>query len=387
VVERHILSANPSVIAQDDLVNVGRLHETMRALRLDAIVCRGGVNVAYLSGIATPGTLGRHLDLTETDRPTFVIWPSQGGAMVVISKIASEVAGASGRIPRLRTYPDYVAAPEAALAEVLRELGLGSARVGFDRAWFSARRWADLQTLVPELETVDCTVELDAVRAVKTRGEVKRLREAALLLDRALSDVFHDVAAGQTERDVHIRITARALELGADSIHGILQSSSNHVLYGGESDLRLVEGDLVRTDYVAYLRGYAANVSRILHIGRPSDAVKRKYAAYLDIYRAAVDLLRPGATGGEIHRSIGEMFKRGGWPPGPAISGHGVGVWFHQQRPLLVVGSRDLLEAGMVIALEPISGHWHLQDEYLITDQGPQRISDLFDLDGLPWAV
>jgi Xaa-Pro aminopeptidase len=233
---------------------------------------------------------------------------------------------------------------------------------------------------------VDCSDELTGVTAIKTPGEIDRLTHAARILDRAFLDTFADFHAGETERAVHARLTARATELGASGVHGILQSSANRVLYAGESDVALQPGDLVRTDYVAYVDGYAANLSRIFHVGAPSRELTDRYQTYLEIYRASVDLLRPGATGGEIHRAIGDLFETAGWERGPAISGHGIGVWFHQQRPMLVPNSTDILQAGMVVAIEPISGHWHLQDEYVITDDKPVRISDGFDISELPWA-
>jgi len=387
VEETDITPAEPAVDALTDVVNVGGLRELFRALEVEALVCRGGMNVMYLSGIAMPGTLGRHLDLAETARETFVVWPAGGDPVGVVSDIASEVARTTSRIRNLRTYRDYVENPEVALAETIRELSLDRSRVGFDQGWFGARRWSALRRLLPGVDCVDATDELDAVRAIKTPTEVELLRRAAAILDRALTDVFRDVLPGQSERHVHAAVSARALELGAGTVHGILQSSSNQVLYGGESDVRLAAGDMVRTDYVAYVDGYAANLSRLLHVGRPSEDIKRVYATYLGMYREAVGLLRPGARGGDVHRSIRAMFERRGWQPGPAISGHGVGVWFHQQYPMLVEGSADVLESGMVLAIEPISGHWHLQDEYLITDRGPLRISDTFDLDHLPWAA
>jgi len=367
-------------------VNLRGLDELLRVERIDALVCRSGINVMYLTGIATPGTLGRHLDLTETPREAFVVWPASGEPVAVVSKIASEVARATSRVTKLETYRDYVDSPEEALARVLRRLGLERARVGFDVAWFGARRWADLKRLLPELEPVDCTEGLDLLRAIKTPVEVERLRHAAAVLDQALIDVFPTVKAGQTERQVHARISERAIELGAGSVHGILQTSSNPVLYGGESDARLAVGDLVRTDYVAYVDGYAANLSRLLHIGRPSAEMERLYATYIHIYGEAVALLRAGGIGGQIHRSIGALFESNGWKAGPAISGHGIGVWFHQQHPFLVEGSTDVLQPGMVVAIEPISGHWHVQDEYVITDGSPLRISATFDIERLTWA-
>ena len=375
-----------SVAQATDLVNLSGLEELLERLQIDAFVCRSGMNVSYLSGIASPGTLGRHLDLADTPREVFVIWPAAGDPIVVLSEIASQLARATSRIARHEIYRDYADSPEEKLATTLRDLGLAGSRVGLDLAWFGARRWNTLERLLPDLKAVDCTDGLDLVRAVKTPAEVTRLRRAAAVLDQTFMDVFPTVRVGDSERDIHARLVARAIQLGISSIHGILQGSSNRVLYGGESDARLGPGDLVRTDYVAYVDGYAANLSRLLCVGPPTAEVRERYAIYLDIYRRAVDLLRPGTVGGRIHRAIRDLLLARGWEANPPISGHGIGIWFHQQRPLLVDSSTDVLQAGMVLAIEPISGHWHLQDEYVITDGAPERISDSFDLEELPWA-
>jgi Xaa-Pro aminopeptidase len=374
------------VAGTDELVNVRGLETLLKGKQLDALVCRSGMNVTYLSGIGSPGTLGRHLDLADTPREAFVVWPLSGEGCVVLSEIASHLAKATSRIKRLEVYKDYSDSPEEALAGVLRSSGLAKSRVGFDLAWFGARRWNEFVRLVPDLQPIDITDELDLVRAIKTPAEVEQLRRAAAILDSTFMDVFPTIRQGDSERTAHARLCARAIENGAGTIHGILQASSNPVLYGGESNIRLSTGDLVRTDYVAYVNEYTANLSRLLHLGKPPPSVFDKYAIYLDIYREAVDLLRPGAVGGRLHRAIRALFEKRGWEPGPPISGHGIGSWFHQQPPLLVESSKDVLQPGMVVAIEPISGHWHLQDEYLITDGAPQRISDGFDLQELPWT-
>lgn len=374
------------VLERHQLINLRRLHELLHKHGLEALVCRGGVNVSYLSGLASPGTLGRHLDLADTPREAFVVWPSDGDPVVIVSEIASQLAQTTTWVDDVRAYRDYVETPEHALVTVLSERGLARARIGFDVGWFGARRWEELRRLLPSVTYVDVTDGLDLVRAIKTPAEIERLRTAARLLDRTFTEVFASARAGDSERDLHARVTRRAIELGAESIHGILQASSNRVLYAGESDNRLVHGDIVRTDYVAYVDGYAANLSRILSVGRPSPDLRARYTRYLEIYGEAVGLLRPGITGSELHSSIQRLFTSRQWEPGPPISGHGIGVWFHQQRPLLVPESVDVLEAGMVVALEPISGHWHLQDEYLIGEASPIRISDGFPLEDLPWA-
>ena len=51
-----------------DTVNVDRLHEFMDRERLAAVVARSGQNFTYLSGLAYPGTLARHVDISDSTR-------------------------------------------------------------------------------------------------------------------------------------------------------------------------------------------------------------------------------------------------------------------------------------------------------------------------------
>lgn len=366
-------------------INSAGLDDLLRRLALDAVVCRAGVNVAYLSGMRWPGTLGRHLDLADSPRPAFIVWPSVGEPVLIVSRIASDLARATSMVGGLIVYEDYSESAEGTLAGALVDLGLDRSRIGFDLPSFGAAQWASIVRMRPKLSAVDCTHELDLVRAIKTAEEVGQLRSAAARLDQAFLDVFSGLRPGQSERQGHSMLVSSALQAGLDNVHGIFQTSSNPVLYGGEGDALLRSGDLVRTDYVAYLGGYAANLSRLLHVGRPPEAVRRQFHTYLEVNRAAVELLRPGSTGGEIHSAIGNLFERRGWASGPPIGGHGVGSWFHQQPPLFVKGSRDALRPGMVVALEPISGPWHLQDEFLITTGHPERISSLYPIEELRW--
>ena len=97
------------------------------------------------------------------------------------------------------------------------------------------------------------------VRWIKTRGEIDLQKKVADLLDDLLLEVFPTIRAGDLERQVHARLVESCLRHGFGWVHGILNSSSNHVMYGGESDLLFHQGDFVRNDYVAYLNGYAGH--------------------------------------------------------------------------------------------------------------------------------
>ena len=76
-----------------------------------------------------------------------------------------------------------------------------------------------------------------------------------------------------------------------------------------------------------------------------------------------------------------QQFRQHGYPDQISLVGHSVGAWWHQQEPYIVPTCHQELEAGMVLALEPHVGFWHLQDLVEITSDGPNLLSDRFNTD------
>ena len=52
-----------------------------------------------------------------------------------------------------------------------------------------------------------------------------------------------------------------------------------------------------------------------------------------------------------------------------------------QQEPYFVRESEQVLEEGMVVAMEPGVSYWRLQDLVLVTADGPQILSTRFNTD------
>ena len=72
----------------NELVNLHRLDEAMEARGLDALVARAGLNFTYLAGFAYPGTLARYVDLADSPRAVYVVWPRRGEPRIVLNAIA-----------------------------------------------------------------------------------------------------------------------------------------------------------------------------------------------------------------------------------------------------------------------------------------------------------
>lgn len=370
-----------SAEARPIIANLARLHDFMDRHRLAAVVARSGQNFTYLSGIAYPGTLARHLDLPDSARGVMLVWPRSGEPVVVLNRIAEGVALRDSWIKRIAVYDAYRESPYGCLCRVIQEAGLARERVGFEQTYLSSASWAEISRTLPHLDMVDCVKMMDQVRWVKTPGEIALLKHGADLLDDAYLEVFPTIRTGETERDIHSRIIYSCLRRGANWAHGILNSSTNLVPYAGEGDTVFRKGDVVRTDYVAYVQGYPGHQSRNAVLGRPSVEQRRAYAVIRDIYEMTIDRCRPGVRAGDLYEFVAQEFTKNGWEYRMALVGHGVGPWWHQQEPVLARGSDVLLEEGMVLAIEPQKDYWHLQDLVLVRDVGPQLISDRFSTD------
>jgi Xaa-Pro aminopeptidase len=363
------------------IANVARLHAFMDRAGVDVVVARAGHNFAYLSGVVYPGTLARHMDLADSPRAVMVIWPRQGRPRIVTNSIAAGLARRDSWIEDVVLYDGYLESPYARLAETLREMGLASGRVAMERDYVSARDWALVAAALPGATLVDSSALMDGVRVVKTAEEVELIKRGADLLDDVFLEVFQTIKPGVTERTLHARMIGGCLTRGFEWAHGILNSDKNTVPYAGESDWVLNSGDVIRTDYVAYLRNYPGHQSRNAILGKPSPQQVSDYARNLDIYRGAIDRCRAGARVGDIYDFVMAEFARAGWDYKTLLIGHSVGTWWHQQEPILIRGSDVLLEVGMVLALEPHKAHWHVQDMVLVGDGPPRLLSDRFPTD------
>jgi Xaa-Pro aminopeptidase len=366
-----------------ELMNFDRMAAQMDAWSVDAVVARAGINLTYLAGFAFPGTLGRHVDLVDSPRAVYLVWPRSGEPRIVANTIAAPLARRDSWIEEFDLYEGYTEKPVDALVKTLVAMGLSGATVAFETSYVNAVDWEILRTKLPRMRMVDSENLMEQVRAIKTPAEIARFRHGARVLDDAFRKHFATARPGMRERDLHGAIVAECLAGGSEFTHGILNSSRNTMPYGGESDFAFEAGDAVRTDYVAYINGYPGHQSRCAVIGQPSREQTRDYHIIRDIYRAVNEQLLPGRTAGSIYQFVKDRFAAAGMSYNSILAGHGVGCWWHQQEPVISRDNPRRLEVGMVIAMEPFVNHWHIQDMLLITADGPELLSADFNTDDI----
>lgn len=137
-------------------------------------------------------------------------------------------------------------------------------------------------------------------------------------------------------------------------------SINDEIVHGipNESVKTLKEGDIVGLDLGLRHEGIIVDAAITVPVGKVSDEAVRLMRATESALAAGIAAAIPGNHMGDISHAIAEVIEKAGFKVVKELGGHGVGELVHEEpfianfgRP----GTGELLEEGMVLALEPIS--------------------------------
>jgi Xaa-Pro aminopeptidase len=281
-------------------------------------------------------------------------------------------------------------APEWERPETERELvpqiaARMSGRVGFEDAKLSVRQLARLEAAIgDDVGLVPAGDLVEQLRVVKERDELERVAAAAELTDGVYEWALERGLAGRTERDVARACEARLRELGAEpSFPPIVAAAENGALPHAEPGEREIgAGELVVFDMGALLDGYCSDCTRTFATGEVGDEGREIYKLVQRAQAAALEAVRPGASGMEVDAVAREIISEAGHGDhfGHGL-GHGVGLEVHE-GPRLATTSEDELQEGNVVTVEPgvyLPGRLgvRIEDLVVVTGDGYRDLSGL----------
>ena len=224
---------------------------------------------------------------------------------------------------------------------------------GFENLSISYSRYLSLskaaETLIP---AGDLTVSL---RQIKDESELKYIREAVAIADRAFEHICSYIRVGMTEKEIAAEIDCFMLKNGGEG------NSFDTIVAAGErgslphaipTDRPVKEGELVVMDYGCKVGGYCSDMTRTVATGNVSQELKAVYDTVLDAQLSALDGVCAGAGADKVDliaRSKLDSVYPGCF--GHSL-GHGVGLDIHES-PNLSPKNPRLLEAGNVVTVEP----------------------------------
>ncbi len=218
---------------------------------------------------------------------------------------------------------------------------------------------ADFLLQLQQAVTLEQTVPLDSLiaplRAHKSADEVAGLARAAAQADRAMQAAVDACQPGVTEASVAWATEAAFRKDGAEAVDFTLIAAGPNGAFPHHhsGERRLQKGDAIILDIGATLDGYHSDITRMVHLGKPSAEFAKAYAAVLEANERARSAIRPGKTAGEIDAVARDWLESGGY--GRHFThrlGHGMGLEGHEP-PWIMSGNNAVLEEGMAFSVEP----------------------------------
>jgi Xaa-Pro aminopeptidase len=263
----------------------------------------------------------------------------------------------------------------------VQDLEIHVGRLGIEREYLTL---ADGDAFPGLLNAGDIGDLIARQRMRKDAEEIARIRGNLRVLAAGFDAARATIRPGVTELAVWAAVHAAMMSMvGAPfALEGNFASGPRTLESEPQATNREIEpGDVVFIDLYPIIDGYAADLTRAFVAGQPTPAQRDRHAILADALAAGVAMLEPGVPAGDVDRAVrGSVAAALGGYVFPHHSGHALGLQ-GQERPMLVPGDETVLEAGMVIAIEPgvyllDTGGMRVEGNYLITETGPESLSD-----------
>jgi Xaa-Pro aminopeptidase len=276
-----------------------------------------------------------------------------------------------------RGYTEFAEQPIAVLADVLRERGVDSGRIGIEKRFLVTKNYEELQQALPAAEIVDADPIFDRMRAIKTPEEIAWLGQTALWTDEAIGNAWAQARTGESEREIGDRMIAGTRDRGASGVvHLVLSTGPNaHKAHGEPGDMRLEPGGVLRTDFGVLWGSYISDLARtaFVHPARPQQI--DTYKALEEAHQTVIAAMVPGARASDIYALCRDACQQRGLTFTMPHVGHSIGLGVHEQ-PMLHPYDNTRLEPGMMLMLEPLviadDGLYAVEDLIEVTEQGPR---------------
>lgn len=354
----------------------------------DAVLAREGLDAFVLtSEAAVQHATGVRLYTQRLipERPVVaVLRPSQPPVVVACALEEDQLLVEHPGLA-LRLFREFGDDPWRTVAGLLREAARVVVEDGMPAAWLEA-----LRARLPGAELrVSYDLPLEP-RLVKCETERGLFAEACRAAERALAAGAALVRPKARESEVAGRIAATfANELGARATEvagTCVAPQNNRSMHHLSDETPLPDTGPVRLGIVGRLDGYWVLLTRMLLLGEDWSFVEA-YRRYLACYEETMAELVTGAEARGLYEDCRRRAASLGFELTTLKVGHGTGLSF-RERPWLSPFEDLTLRPGMVLAydyaLEDDGGRvLHVEDRVLVSEDGPRRLSDLWDLQDL----
>jgi Xaa-Pro dipeptidase len=330
---------------------VNTLRSEMDNQNLEAVVVIDPVNLYYYTGqrLVYPHTIRFSASLITKDE-----------ALLLVPTMEKSLAKKHSWIKDIRTYGEIPGEknsidPILQLVKIIKDQNLSTANIGIEKNHLVVSIFNKLNRSLPNITFNDSSELFQELRMIKSKDEIKIVREAARLSDKAVNAAIEAIDVGVTEREVaEAAREAMALDDGYWSLvlypgTGVAAGPRTAISHYRCRNEKIKKGEFVTMDLCAlnYYKGYHVSNSRTAIIGQPTARQREAYDCSLEAEKAAIDAIAPGVRACDVDEAARKAIIDGGF--GDYLSsgsGHAIGLHYYE-KPYLRFYDKTVLRPGM----------------------------------------
>jgi len=302
------------------------------------------------------------------------------------------------------SYPDYPGStpPIRHFVNVLTRKGFAGSKIATDSVDGTAGGWGyrgpSLPDLLDKTKMVDGRDVVDSLRWVKSKQEIRLLKESARWAERAHDILMENIAPGKHDAIIGLKASYEALtgmmkKLGARyqqlkwGLSPVVVGCRGQVGPGSAvphavfSKRRIRRGNVLVTEAGVEIGGYTSELERTVIVGKAGPREKKYFETMLRAQDAALSAFKPGVACSQVDAAARTTVEAAGLTEALRHhAGHGIGIDGHEP-PWLDPGEKTIMRTGMVFSCEPglyipgFAGFRH-SDTIVITKNGMNFITD-----------
>ncbi len=386
----------PTIEGKEYLARVNALRAKMAEENIDVVV--------GFSNLLEIAIVRYYCGFAPVNESSAIIIPKEGQVIVCSGQASDDYCQVHNKLPesRIAILPEIgeVSGFEydtegqldfAELFEQVKEEHPGVKKIGFiGRLIFPSIIMDKLRKVFPDAEIVDCDDIHYEQRIRKSAAEIEVLKTNWEMVSEMFTNVVPKIEAGMTERHIEGMFEAEMMRLGAESY---VQAFAPMVASGPKNSFismcrntlkKVEESEIITIGAGVCYEGYNGIICSPLVLGdipqKMKDAVKCAYEAL----NYASDKMKPGTPCDVVLNAYTEYLTKYGYIDYcPYGSLHSTGM-LECEAPVFTVDNKRVIEENMAICIDAYFkgmewGSFRMEDCYLITDKGAERMTTYND--------
>jgi len=281
--------------------------------------------------------------------------------------------------------------PSEELKNILSEFNLEKSNLGveYEAYGLTGKNAIRLNNSLKNFATLHDESELvSKLRVIKSDEEIKYVRKAAELADKALDQVWENAKVGASEGKILAEMQKVIFEGGGDypANEFIIGSGHNALLCRYQSEKRVLSNpDQLTIEWAGTYKHYHSAMFRTIPIGKADSKHFKMYEACLNALKKCEKKLVSGNTVGEVFNEHAKTFDNLGYKESRMNAcGYSLGATFSPNwmdvPPMIFANNPLILKPGMIFFMHMILMDsknqlaMNLGETYLVTEKGNERL-------------